>query len=113
LCTNTLEFEVTLDFATDDGVFDESLVVIVTAISDSDPEAGGGDPSIYHHLDLAAQQGSLTLADFDVVDGTLTDLVLLASFAEAGMTGSLNAEVTTMDWVGFGSIAGFDAPRVP
>jgi hypothetical protein len=63
---------------------------------------------------MAAHQGSLMLSDFEVVDGgTLTDLVLIAGFGEAGMTGSLNAEVETMDWVGFGSIAGFDAPRLP
>jgi hypothetical protein len=114
LCTNTLELEVTLDFATEDGVFDESLVVLVTAISHGDPEGSGTDPSVYHHLDMDAHQGSLTIADFDVVEGgTLTDLVLLFSFGEASLTGSLNAEVLTMDWVGFGSVAGFDAARVP
>jgi hypothetical protein len=114
LCTNTLEFEVTLDFATEDGVFDESLVVLVTAISHGDPEGGGSDPSIYHHLDLTMHQGSLTIEDFDVIeDSMLTDLVLLAGFREGGMGGSLNVEVLTMDWAGFGSIASFGAPRVP
>jgi hypothetical protein len=113
LCTNTLEFEITLDFATEDGVFDESLVVLVTANSHGDPEGGGTDPSIYHHLDMTMNEGSLTIEDFEIADGTLTDLVLLASFREGGMGGTLNAEVETMDWVGFGSIASFGAPRVP
>jgi hypothetical protein len=114
LCTNTLEFDVTLDFVTADGVFDESLVVSVTAISHGDPEFGDTDPGIYHRLDMAAHQGSLMLSDFEVVDGgMLSDLVLIAGFHETGITGSLNAEVLTMDWVGFGSIASFDAPRVP
>jgi hypothetical protein len=114
LCTNTLEFEVTLDFVTEDGVFDESLVVLVTATSHGDPEGGESDPSIYHHLDLTMHGGSLTIEDFDVIeDSMLTDLVLLASFREGGMGGSLNVEVLTMDWAGFGSIASFGAPRVP
>jgi hypothetical protein len=111
LCTNTIEFDITLEFATADGVFDESLLVRVTAISHADPEGGDTNPSMYHHLDMAAHQGDLMLSDFEVVDGTLTDLLLLASFGEIGMSGSLNTEVEVMDWVGFGSIASFDASR--
>jgi len=114
LCSNTLEFDVELDFATEDGVFAETLLVRVTALSHTDPEFSDGiEPSIYHHLDMAAHQGSLSFADFQVVDGTLTDLIIIAGFGQDGLTGSLNAEVEAMDWVGFGSIAGFDAPRVP
>jgi hypothetical protein len=113
LCSNTLEFDVALDFVTQDGVFAESLVVRVTALSHVE-EGLDNEPSIYHELDLAEHQGSLSLGDFELVDDAqLTGLYLLGSFSETGMTGSLNVEVETMDWVGFGFIAGFDAPRVP
>ncbi len=114
LCSNTLEFDVTLDFVTQDGLFDESLTVRVTALSHTDNEEGlPNEPSVYHHLDMAAHQGSLTLADFQVLDGMLNGFVFLASFGEDGMNGSLNVEVEAMGWVGFGSIAGFEAARVP
>lgn len=114
LCSNRLEFGVELNFVTEDGRFNETLEVQVTALSHVDPEFSDEiTPGFYHHYDLDAQQGSLAITDFDVTEGTITDFVLDGNFSETGLMGSFNVEVEAMDWVGFGGIAFFDAPRVP
>jgi hypothetical protein len=106
-CSNILEVDVTLDFVTDDGLFAESLQVPMRIYSQSDYAL----PGFYFSLDLAALQGELALEDFTVNEGTLSDLVLIGEFEDDNVHGSLNTEIMTMDWVGFGSVAGFGAIR--
>jgi hypothetical protein len=108
-CGNILQIDVVLGFETEDGLFSESFEVPITINSSSDPI----DPSFYFSLDMEAFQGQLALDDFTVDMGEVSDLVLIGGFDGDIATGSLNIEILTMDWVGFGSIAGFEATRQP
>lgn len=114
LCSNYLVIDVVLEFATEDGVFAESMTVPVTIPG---PDAGT-NASIYQSLDLDAMMGTLAIDDFMVDEGdVITDLVLLGEVTDAALLGELALEVTSGDGpdgtVGFGLIADYDAPRVP
>lgn len=103
-CTNTLEVDVTLDFVTADGVFDESMAVQMVAASEPDAE----QPAFYLSVDMAALQGTLSEDDFTADDnGTITDYVLLAGFQENQFGGSFNVQVESDFGGGFGSLATF------
>jgi len=107
VCSNILEVDVTLGFATEDGLFAEAFEIPVRIYSDSEY----AKPGFYFSLDMAALEGQLALADFSVDDGTIRDLVLIGEIDGDNAHGSLNIEIGTMDWVGFGSIASFETIR--
>lgn len=108
-CSNVLEVDMTLDFATADGLFAEALQVPIRIYSDAEHAR----PGFYFSLDLAGLQGQLALDDFTVDQGSVSDLVLIGDFDGDAVEGSLNVEILSMDWVGFGAVAGFEAARVP
>lgn len=108
-CSNRIEIDVNYEFATEDGVFAESGITTLQAES----HAFEPGPSIDLELDLAALGGSLSASDFTVSDGILEKLELMIGFAQAPVTGALWVQIQVMDWVGFGSIAGFTATKEP
>lgn len=111
-CSNILEIDVTLGFATEDGLFAETFMVPISISSVTDDQFPSL-PGIYFPLDMAALDGSLALDDFAFEDGEITDLVLTGNFEGNAVSGGLMMEVLFMDWVGFGSVAGFEATRTP
>jgi hypothetical protein len=108
-CSNVLSIDVTLGFATEDGVFAEAFAVPVRVYSHSFSDSALA--SFYFSVDLAALQGSLALADFSIDNGEVSDLVMTGDLDGDTINGSLNIEIMTMDWVGFGGIADFQATR--
>jgi len=108
-CGNELEIDVTLEFATEDGLFAETFAVPLLANSHSE----GPQPSFYFPLHLEAFVGQLALDDFTYEDGEINELTLMGQFEDGLVQGGLGMEVLTMDWVGFGSVAGFEAVREP
>jgi hypothetical protein len=64
-CADDVELPATVDFATDDGSFDERWDVVVTSLT-------GADAAFYHQLDLASLGGTYTVTE---VDPTLYDAV--------------------------------------
>lgn len=108
-CQNRVEIDLTLGFTTADGLFAEAFAIPITVSSHDELAL----PGFYFSLDMDLLQGQLSLDDFSISDGVLTDIVLLGSFADATVGGSLNLEIETMDWVGFGSVATFTATRQP
>jgi hypothetical protein len=109
VCSNILLIDFKVDFVTEDGLFAESFEIPITFLSHSELST----PSYYFTLDMDAIQGELALDDFVVDQGEVSALVLTGQFDGDVANGSLNIEILTMDWVGFGSIAGFDATRQP
>ncbi|MFV8755452.1 hypothetical protein ACNOYE_33300 [Nannocystaceae bacterium ST9] len=108
-CSNHLEIDVKLEFATEDGLFAEALVAPLDAYSHSE------DPGPKFYLDwglLEGHMGSLSIDDFAFADATIEALILSASFADDQASGGLNMQVETMDWVGFGVVASFSAELV-
>ncbi|HLT35978.1 MAG TPA: hypothetical protein VK034_06825, partial [Enhygromyxa sp.] len=100
LCENMLEIDVTIGFATEDGLFAESFEVPMVIYSDLESLM----PRFTLSLDLDAMQGQLASDDFVVVDeGMVSKLVLGGHFDGDVAGGGLNIEVMTMDWVGAGS----------
>jgi hypothetical protein len=106
-CGNRLEFDVSLLFATEDGLFVEAMIVPLRVFSHGE----SSHPSFYFSLDFDDFSGSLALDDFAFNDGEITDLILSGSFADGLVEGGLGMEVIFMDWIGFGSIAQFEAAR--
>lgn len=109
LCGNILEVDVTLGFTTQDGLFAEAFEIPIRIYADSEY----AKPGFYFALDMGALQGQLALDDFTVDNGEVRDLVLIGEIDGEAAHGSLNIEIGTMDWVGFGGIASFDATREP
>jgi hypothetical protein len=113
LCGNYLQVDMQFDFATEDGVFAETMTVPLW-IPGPDSE---GVPAYYHELDFATHMGSLTLDDFMVDQGMITGIVLSGQIDDVGLGGELGMEVVISEGpegiVGFGLIADYDAPRVP
>lgn len=109
VCGNRLEIDVTLGFATEDGLFAESFAVPLLINSHSEEP----QPSFYFSLDTEALDGQLSLDDFEYQNGEITDLVLMGNFDGGLVQGDLFMEVSTMDWVGFGTVASFEAIRAP
>lgn len=109
LCSNVLEIDVTLGFTTADGLFAEAFAIPVRVYSHSDISLA----NFYFSLDMDSLQGQLSLDDFVVNDGSVSDLVLIGDLDGETVDGSLNIEIMAMDWVGFGNIAGFQATRAP
>jgi hypothetical protein len=107
LCSNVLLIDVTLGFATEDGLFAETFEVPIRVLSHPDWLS----PSFSFSLDMDAWQGELALDDFVVEEGMVSDLVLGGQFDGELVSGGLNIEILTMDWVGFGNIGGYDAAR--
>jgi hypothetical protein len=108
-CSNTVEIDVTLDFATEDGLFAESFEVPIRVYSHDEFSW----PGFYFSVDLDAQQGDLAVEDFVYEDGNIEDFILIADFGDDTITGSFNIEVRFADWVGFGTIGQFSANRQP
>lgn len=110
-CSNHLEIDVQFNFVTEDGVLAESFVAPLDAYSHSEDP----DPSFYLELDFddpATHMGSASWDDFAFTDAEVEAIILDASFPGDAVDGSLNMQVLTMDWVGFGGIASFDAELV-
>ncbi|MFO7567991.1 MAG: hypothetical protein R6X02_35445 [Enhygromyxa sp.] len=109
LCSNTLEIDLTLGFATDDGLFAESFQIPIRVQSHTDFAPAG----FYFSVDMAALQGQLSLDDFEFAGGEISDMVLIGDFEGDKLDGSFNMEVLAMDWIGFGVVADFQATRTP
>jgi hypothetical protein len=110
LCSNRLSVDVELEFATEDGVFAETLAVAMGVLADPGDTWGFG-----WDIDFDQNGGTLDLADFMANDGDITALVLSGQASPAGLTGELGMEVTSGmgpdGVVGFGLIAEYDAAR--
>jgi hypothetical protein len=84
-CADDVELPVTVDFATDDGSFDEQWDVVVTSLT-------GQDAAFYHELDLATLGGTYTVTE---VDPTLYDAVRVfvdGRFDATGPSGTVSGQ---------------------
>ncbi|EDM77198.1 hypothetical protein PPSIR1_26653 [Plesiocystis pacifica SIR-1] len=112
-CSNRVEVDAVLDFATDDGLFAEQAVAIELRAS----ALGSQALSFRHELDFEVHAGELAEASFDLGEtGELRMVQLGASFQGEGggapavaASGSLAIEVleTELDFVGFGPVASY------
>ena len=112
LCNNYLQVDMQFDFATEDGVFAETLTLPIW-IPGPDAESL---PAFYYEIDFATHMGSLTFEDFMIDQGTVTGVVLSGQIEETGLIGEVGMEVELSEGpegiVGFGFMADYDAPRV-
>jgi hypothetical protein len=113
LCTNYLQVDMQFDFATEDGVFAESLTVPVWI-----PGPGSESvPAYYYVIDFDTHMGSLALGDFTVDQGMVSGIVLSGQLDDVGLAGELGMEVIISEGpdgiVGFGLMADYAAARVP
>jgi hypothetical protein len=105
LCGNILQIDVTLGFATEDGLFAESVEVPIIVYSHDEWVS----PTFSFSLDMDALQGQLALEDFVVVGGTVADLVLRGEFNEGIVGGGLTVVTSPEGLEGFDPIGGYDA----
>lgn len=113
LCSNRVEVEAVLDFATDDGLFaEQNIPVELWAVA-----LDGQAMSFRHDLDFEVHAGALAEDDFDLGEtGELLRVQLGGSFQGEGggapavaASGSLFIELleTEIDFVGFGAMASY------
>jgi hypothetical protein len=113
VCSNSLIVDMVLEFATDDGVFAEVMVVQVQMPG---PEANI-HPWFSRRLDLDAMTGTLAASDFVLDGGVLADLSLSGELRGAGLTGDLQMmiefDTESAGIVQVIPLADYDAAPVP
>jgi hypothetical protein len=120
VCANILQIDVTLDFATEDGLFAETITAAIRVFSHDETHDGGVSlPSFNFGLDMDAHQGLLSLEDIDIDIGDDDDdaeidvLLFAASFDEDLVLGDLIVQFSANTWIAAFPIAKFAATRQP
>lgn len=105
MCSNRVEIDTLIDFATDDGTFAERWPATLRY------GAAFGEPalSLYHAIDFAAHQGTLAESDFTFEGAAFRDLIVTAGFTDDEVSGSVFMEVEGDGWIGAGDVANYSA----
>jgi len=108
-CDDTLEIEMTLKLASDDGALLDTIPVTLK----SSP-AEFSDPWLSQSFDPDAAPGGLQTTDLSLPkDATLREFSITAIFESGAASGELRVAVNMGGGVGVGPFAGFDAVREP
>ena len=107
LCSNRVEIDTHIDFATDDGTFAEDWDAILLY----DADFGEPELSLYHSVDFPTHQGTLAQSDFTFEGASFRDLIVTAGFGETEVSGSVFMEVEGDGWIGAGDVASYAAQR--
>lgn len=112
-CSNRLEIDTAISFATDDGLFAETWDASVELRSVADGFSEGNTASVYRPIDFAAHEGALLSSDFTFEGAELRDVIVTAGLGDGEVTGSVFMEVQSGDdetgWIGAGDVASFSA----
>jgi len=111
-CSNRIEIDTSISFATEDGLFNETWDASVEQSSDTVSDEGS-TVSLYRAIDFSAHDGTLMTSDFSFEGAQLRDVIVTAGFGDGEVTGSLLMEVQSGDdetgWIGAGDVASFSA----
>lgn len=112
-CSNRLEVDTVISFATEDGLFAETWDASVEQRSAADGFSEGNAASLYRPIDFAAHEGALLPSDFSFEGAELRDVIVRASFSDGEIAGGLLMEVQSGEgdggWIGAGDVASFSA----
>ncbi len=112
-CSNRLEIDTTISFATEDGLFEETWDASIEKRSVEDDFSNGAAASLYRPIDFSAHEGTLMASDFSFQGAELRDVIVTASFGDGEVSGGLLMEVQSGDgedgWIGAGDVASFSA----
>ncbi|MBK8265381.1 MAG: hypothetical protein IPK80_29135 [Nannocystis sp.] len=118
-CSNTVEIDLLLDFATEDGLFNESQVEATLRI-DAYGWEGDNERTLIWQLDFGSLVGALKSSDFSFDSFTIESFWMQIGYpAEAQSTGALIMEshgeqgTPVEGIVGVGPVGGFNADAIP